>query len=148
MNQSKSEALDELRYEIGRLGDRLTTARHLLKETIRKIVQSGYIYSTSCVYTCKEDGFYLLMSEGEEQLSSYIPFGHNHHSLCAIRGKPQIFVTKEHTQIFIPSYVGHHLQGLFIVYSSSVNIINRDDLDFFSEIVKYLRSRLIALGEL
>lgn len=148
MRHSKSEVLDELRYEIGKLGDTYQSAIQLIEEAVKKIVRSDYIYSTSCIYKCDHNGFYLLTRAGAEHVPNYVPFGHNHHSLCAIRGKKQVFVTKRYTQIYIPCYQGHHLIGMLVVYSLSFNIINRDDLDFLSETVSYLKGRLNSLGDI
>jgi L-methionine (R)-S-oxide reductase len=148
VHQSKSEVLDEIRLQIGRYGDISVGAQPLIEKVSQLIVYGEYIYKGSYFYSCKPDAFHLIAQAGEMKPKDRVTFGENYLTLCALRGSRQVFRTYNGTQIYIPCYRGHHLLGELVVISDSHHDINQDDYDFLSEVVAYVKNRMMQLGEI
>jgi L-methionine (R)-S-oxide reductase len=148
VHRSKSEALDEIRLQIGRYGDETMGAQSLIERVNRLIVFDGYVYKGSYVYSCMRDAFHLIAQTGELQTKVKVPFGENYLSLCALRGRRQVFKTYNGNQVYVPCYKGHHLLGELVVVSGPHQEINQDDYDFLSEVVEYVKNKLIQHGEI
>jgi L-methionine (R)-S-oxide reductase len=148
VDQSKSEVLDEIRLQIGRCGDISIGTQSLIEKVNQLIVYGKYIYKGSYFYSCMPDAFHLVAQAGEMKPKDNVTFGENYLTLCSLRGKRQVFRTYNGTQIYVPCYKGHHLLGVLVVISDSHHDINQDDYDFLSEVVEYVKNKLIQLGEI
>jgi L-methionine (R)-S-oxide reductase len=148
VHQSKSEALDEIRLQIGRYGDVSIEAQSLIERVNQLIVCGDYIYKGSYVYSCMSDAFHLIAQAGKMKPKDRVYFGENYLTLCAVRGRRQVFRTYNGTQIYVPCYKGHHLLGVLVVISDAHHEVNQDDYDFLSEVVEYVKNKMIELGEI
>jgi L-methionine (R)-S-oxide reductase len=148
VDQSKSEVLDEIRLQIGRYGDISIGTLSLIEKVNQLIVYGKYIYKGSYFYSCVSNAFHLVAQAGEMKPKTTVSFGENYLTLCALRGERQVFKTYNGTQIYVPCYKGHHLIGVLVVISDAHHKINQDDYDFLSEVVEYVKNKMIKLGEI
>jgi len=143
MYYSKSDTLDEFRYQIGIYGEKIKEARKLITKVNQLITSEKYIYRNSCYYICKNNGFYLFSLAGYDPRPYTIPFGENELTMCAVRGSFQLVTTPQGTNIYIPSYDGHHLLGILWVHSDQEQDINEDDCIFLTEVVNYVNRKIM-----
>jgi L-methionine (R)-S-oxide reductase len=145
MYRSKSDTLDEFRYQIGKYGDHAKVPKSFIQKVNRLITSEEYIYNGAYAYSCKSSAFHLVSQSGIPNFDMIVPFGDNHLSLCAIRGDIQVFRTDERIQINVPCYNGHHLLGQLVVYSDQHHHIDQDDFDFLREVVEFVKIRIINI---
>ncbi|WP_202076609.1 hypothetical protein [Caldalkalibacillus salinus] len=143
MQFSKSDTLDELRYEIGRCGDQNLNTISFIEHVNNLITANNPLYRSSHVYLCKDLAFTLLAHSGHVEPEQDVQFGNNDLSLCAIRGECQTFEYGDWVKICFPCYHGHHLLGILVIYTDQYHLFDQDDYDFFSEVMTYVKNRLI-----
>lgn len=147
MYDSKSDTLDEFRYQIGIYGEKIKETGVLLEKVTKLITTEKYIYRNVSYYTCERNGFYLLCRAGVDPQPETFPFGDNELSLCAIRGTNQMVNKERGIDIYIPCYEKHHLLGILWV-SSHHQEVNEEDCIFLTEVLAYLKRRIKERGEI
>ncbi|MGO4887944.1 hypothetical protein ACJ2A9_09310 [Anaerobacillus sp. MEB173] len=138
---NKSQFLDELRMEVGLVGDYASDLREFYGGIVKAVGNCLHKKSAVALYKTDNFQFQLFTSAGDIHENESEKFGEGPLSLCAIRSRPIILPKDNYNRLFTPFYEGHHLKGIFFIecHCNEYKFTN-DDVIFLDEVSRYIES--------